>query len=331
MGRTVAKWAVSITLAILILTGMARTVLADPADPDRLQVRSLIVTRHNVEADDFLVAFDYNIEYASLPDDPADDTYIFRLMSVNATSQMGSVVPYPYFNDGYNHGLSGFYFSAADAPTWGEEYVLRICGNPAFFADPPELNFTLTTDDYSTAANQTASQAVLADYVVDVIEGLEIQYDTTLTAQMESDTILNGVGEAYVRGALPGVQVLAPSLAFIQSVPVVYDTRTWQTTQATTYEQRYDGTSFSRALNSIGGFMGGIDGSMVFASFFLVGGVGAIGASAIMFRTATHGLIAAALILLVGTLLGAVPMALTAIIALVAALLVGYLLFFRSS
>lgn len=328
MGRKFKKWLLILPLVVMLLFPAVAYAMDDP---DQIEIKSVEVFRNLNETGDFTVIFHYNLEYGTLPDDAADDTFLFQLWSPGLASLLGSNTPFPYFHSGYDHGAGSLHFDAASSPTWEAANVLRIVGNPAYFTDPPTLDYALQTGDYDTSENQTAAADSCGNYVIDILQALEIQYDTDLTLAMETGTVLNGVGESYSRSAIPGLQAMAPQIFFIQETAVSYDDRTWATTQADIYEERYASTSFGAMLNRLGTLFGGISGQMVFSFTFIAGAIGCLAISEIKFKTATHGLIAGSLILLAGALMGGIPMSLRAIMALIAALMVGYLLFFRSS
>ena len=102
------------------------------SNPDSTPTISNIkANRYLIESGDVLIYGEYDIPYASLPDESAADTYIFRLLDIDGSTELGAVAPFPLFDNGYNEGVFGFYFSASDNLTWGEAYTVRISQNPA--------------------------------------------------------------------------------------------------------------------------------------------------------------------------------------------------------
>src|SRR3990172_6327807 len=159
------KLLLRIISAIAIFLVMAVPVFAvDP--PGSISVISAKVTRFLVEENDMLIVFHYNLDYASIPDEPASDTFSFRLYDTDGTTLLLSAIPYVYLNNGYGQGVSAFYFSAEDAPTWGGAYIINIVGSPAYFDPlPTPYNYPIASGDYVTVTSQSANRSALKSYI----------------------------------------------------------------------------------------------------------------------------------------------------------------------
>lgn len=324
---------VIVLIGSIILSGVVRA--ADIQAPDVIQIKSIQVVKNVLEDGDRLFAFHYRLEYSDtddIPDESAQDTFIFRLVSVDGVTDLGVVTPYPYFtnSNGYQQGFSGIYISADDALAWGSAYRLRVIGNPVYFDDPIPTTRILTSADYTTTDNQTENQEALGDYVIEVAKKLEIVHNIELEGEAEGVTVLTSDGEAYFAQAVPGLRSMCPQIFLIQASAPDYTSREWGDEQSANYSTRLEGSNFIGRINTFGTFLG-IDGSMVFGGFFLMLAIGALIYSQMRWQTSTPGLLAATIIVILGVMLGGIPMALAAIVGLLAALFIGYLFFFKAA
>jgi len=306
-------------------------VLADPDVPDALEIRDVIACRDLVEEDDMAVAVHYNILYdpTAEPADTAQDLFLIRVM--DGAAQLGVVRPYPYYNNGYDQGIAVLYWSSADAPTWEDEYTVRIQGTPAAWATPPEANFTLGSSSYSGLDGQTANQQALYNWMVEAIADLETNWTVSLLDHTTEGAILNETGQSYITGAVPGLQALCPDLFWVRSVDMDTTLRDWGTDQADAYEARYAGTWVGDSMTAAGDLFGvspQLVGSILFVliPFILVMVI-----SERAFYTSTPALIALPLLMAMGALMGFFSMAFFAIAVICFVLFLGYVLFFRTS
>lgn len=306
-------------------------MLADPDDPDALEIRDVIACRDLVEEDDMAVAVHYNILYdpTAEPAETAQELFLVRVL--DGVDQLGVVRPYPYYNDGYDQGIVVLYWSAADAPTWEDEYTVRIQGTPAAWGTPPVTNFTLGSSSYSGLDGQAANQQALYLWMVDAVESLESNWTVSLLEHTDEGAILNETGQSYMTGAVPGLRSLCPGLFWIQSTAIDTTPRTWGTAQADLYAARYDGTWVGDAMDGAADLFGvsaQLIGSILFVliPFILIMVV-----SERTFYTSTPALIALPLLMAMGALMGFFSMAFFAICVICFVLFLGYVLFFRTS
>lgn len=243
-------------LGFFICPNMA---MADPASPDALQILDVEAYRHLIEDDDFLVIFTFNIEYAMAPDDPASDLFIFRMTSGSTT--LGDALPYTYGYNGYQYGISGMYFSAADAPSWGSLYDIKIDGNPAEWASPPSVTQTMESTDYSTSSSQSASQNELEVWLIDAFQDLEQNWSVPgeLVTITNIGTILTAEGQHYILGAIPGMMLMAPNIFAVKYYDIEYPDTIWTGQRQTDTDARFADTPLEKFQESLSNAMGGID------------------------------------------------------------------------
>lgn len=266
--------AIIVCLIIIISLGgyllCPRMALAAAA-PDALQILDVEVFRHLVEDDDYLMVFTFNIEYATEPDDPANDLFIFRMTSGSVT--LGDSLPYSYGYNGYQYGISGMYFSAADAPTWGSLYTVRIDGNPAEWVTPPTVSYTMETTDYSTAADQNESMSELESWLVDAIQDIEQNWSVPgeLITITNIGTIATAEGQHYLLGAIPGLMVMAPGIFAVKYHDVEFPEETWTRQRGIDTETRFDDTPLEKFQESLSNAFGGIDSVYITSVITVIG------------------------------------------------------------
>lgn len=253
-----------LAVVILLCTGIA--ALADPALPDSTPTfPHIYINRSVIEADDFILIAEYDLPYAAPPADPANVNFIFELIDTDGVTKLGVTLPYPYslFDYGYNLGVIAFYFNATDAPTWGESYIIRVITNPAPFSTITSYDTTVPSLAYSTqlSTDREAQQLELADRILEICDDLTAEYAVEIVSPQDTGLQFTSDGEVYFRSAVPGLQSMAPTLFFIQSVDFDNSSRTWGTDLSDTYKER---------LAGVDGIVGTGDDNWIMAS---IGGV----------------------------------------------------------
>lgn len=297
--------------------------------PTSTSIDETYAYRNLIQSGDILVLAVYNIAYGTIPPESIDDTFIFRLIDTDNTTELGSVLAYPYNDNGYGQGIIAFYFDNATAPTWGESYIVRVSGNPVYFTDPPESNFVIPSSAYYSLSTQDANQTALAARIISIANGLEIAWTDTLTTDTDAGgTVLDSSGQLYFTNSIPGLQSMAPGAFFVEIVDPTYTPRTWSTARADAYRDRFVGTWVMNSMEAFGDlFTVGTQLATGIPVFIIC--IGLIIANAAKFQTATPGFLDAFQILLCGVLLGFVSMAVNSVIALACGVFVLYILLFE--
>jgi len=334
MGRQTKKLnliAAAIIMAVLLLPlTVAPVYAADPPAPANLQFESAKVYHHLLETDDFALAFHFNIHYAveDQPDEPANKLFTFRLLDTNGIDHLGAIVPYAFYNAGYDQGCALFYFPEADAPDWEQGYVLRISGNPEYFGTPPVASRTLVTSDYSQMDTQEENQTLLGNYILDVARDLEINWDAELLYVGDLGTVLNSTGEAYFRGAITGLQVMVPQIFPVQTTNPEYVETEWTQAQGELYTNRFEDSWVGESLVSFG--------EQFHVKWNVITGIltlGVIIALAVFcqwkYSTVKPVFLGGPIVMLGGTVMGWFAPAIMAIVAVFMALFLGYVWMFR--
>jgi len=319
---------VDLALLPLLISTPALATVDQPDSPPTLS--QIHINRNLANPGDMLFYFLYDLPYATPPTSiSADHAFFFRLMSADGTTEYGSITPYPYHDNGYNDGISALYFPASANLTWETPYIIRISENPLQFTEPEDFNVVVPTSAYSAFDDQEDNQTELATNVYTMAQTLESVFDQTLFQTSGSQQVLTSDGETYFRGAISGLQAMAPTLFLIQQVPAEYTPRAWTTEQFDIYEHRFDtswvGASENATAEQIGAPTADIAmGLLVILPLSIL----AIVFSSMKFRRAEPGYVVAAVLLIMGVLMGWMPKAIFASIYQGAAVYTAYLIFY---
>lgn len=236
-------------LAALLLS--ATPVYADTPDPDsNPTLEDVNVYRNLLETGDMLVIIYANIPYATTPDLPVTQTFIWRLIDTDGVTEFGSTVGYAYNDDGYGYNVSSLYFTAAEFTAlgivWGTSYTIRLSGNPAAFDTPPVYNFTINAGHYSALTVTADVQAELAARILTIAADLDNKWGLasaySLLTQSETATVLSIYGEAFFRGAIHGLQAMAPTVFSVVIRPIDIDPRDWSDNYTASLTGQWSGT-----------------------------------------------------------------------------------------
>lgn len=313
----------SLLLALLAIGLLATPVYADTADPDDTPtIVSINAYRNLIETGDMLIVIYANIPYSSTPSTPVTDTFIWRLIDTDGTTELGSTIGSNYNDDGYGYNVYSLYFSASTFTSlgiiWETVYTIRLSGNPAVFDTPPTYNFTLNADDYSTQTAQAAVQTELAARVILTAEDLETKWGLTaaelLLTQSESGTVLSTFGEAFFRGAIFGLQAMAPTaFSVVIRVLDIVD-RAWTDGYSDNLTNQWTGTWVETAQNA-GQTLFGTSYDLLSIIMLLAMAGGLVVGNVMVTGDAWNGLIDVALISVVFSRLGMIPLGFVILIA----------------
>jgi len=204
-------------------------------------------------ADLFMLVY-MNIPYATTPDDPVSSTYSVSFRSADGLTLFGATSGFAYnvgtyTGNGYGYNVYSIYLSAAEVTAlgivWGDGYQLRLSGSPAFFLAPPVYNYTVDPGDYNASGVDTV-KGVIAARIIEIATDINTRWGLTaiyyLTEENETGTNLSIYGEALFRGAVRGVQAIAPDAFAVAINAIDYTERTWTTNYTDAVSSQYDGT-----------------------------------------------------------------------------------------
>jgi hypothetical protein len=318
-------------VGILAALFIATPVYATDAPDSAPSISDIKANVYLIENGDVLIYGLINIPYTTLPDDNAGKTYNIRLIGTDNVTQLGAVAPYPYssFDKGYNLGVFAFYFSADDALTIDQAYIIRISQSPAFFDSPQSWDYIMPLSAWTESTTQDDNQTELTLNIISIAEELETYHDVTLLEDSVGGTVLSSpAGETYFRGAIYGIQAMAPDLFLVQSLSWDTTDRAWTTAQFDAYAATYNGTFIGTATDNTSATFGIDTGTMMAGLFLLPITLGAIIVSQIKWKKIEPGYMVGALVLICVALMGWVPAALFATVYQLFAMYIGYLIFY---
>lgn len=287
-------------------------VYADTPDPDSPpSIEATNIYRNLRETGDNLFLIYANIPYASLPDTPVTETFIWRLIDTDNTTELGSTVGTAYNDDGYGFNVYSMYFTAAEVTAlgivWGTSYTIRLSGNPAVFDTPPVYNFTINAAQYSSLTVTAEVQVELAQRILNIAADLESKWGLTasesLLTQNETATVLSIFGEAFFRGAINGLQALAPTVFSIVIRAIDLDDRTWTTEYAENVTGQWGGTWVETAQEA-GKTLFGTSYDLLSIIILLVGCGGLLIGNLMLTGDHWNGLVDVAILSIIGARLG---------------------------
>ena len=241
----VSKFFLIFAVLALISVLIPQFVLAAVPSPDQVSM-TCFGYRNLLETGDFFLLVDYDIAYSGgYSTVPASDAFTFRLFDPTGTTEIADALPYVFTTattgftgtNGYGMGVVAYYFNAASAPAWGDNYIIKVSGNPA------ELTFSGDYEVPTSAyySGSIASIIALAGELRSIGTSLSSQWNIPLLTDTSSTSVFTADGESYFRNAIPGVQSLAPDIFedVSQENPDTTET-SYNTNLSNTYQHRFD-------------------------------------------------------------------------------------------
>ena len=286
-----------------------------------------------IQTGDVLIYGELDIPYAIPPDEPANQAYNIRLIDTDGVTLLGSLTPYVLFDNGYNEGAFGFYFSADDGFTVNETYIIRITQSPSHFVSPQSWSYEMTMAGWTTKGTQEENQTELAINIIAIAQHLEAAHeDYTMLDASAGGTVLSApTGETYFRGAIYGIQIMAPSLFLVQVLSYDQEDRLWTTDKFDEYQDRFSGEWIGESTANVSAEFGFTGTALMGIIYLLPISVVSVIISTIKFRKAEPGFLVAALVMIPCVLLGWFSTPLFALIYQLLAIYIGYLWFYSRS
>jgi len=311
----------------LVFSTIAQAIDDPDSDPSVSNIKGNV---YLIEEDDLLIYGEYDIPYGDLPNVAADDAFIFRLIDTDNVTQLGAVLPFALFDSGYNIGAFGFYFSAADNISPGEAYTIRISQNPAHFTTPTSVDYVIPLSAYTSETTQEANQTELAVNIISAAQRIEDDHaGFDLLESSAGGTVLSDpTGETYFRGVIYGIQSMAPELFLVQVLDITTTDRTWTTAQFDTYQARFAGTWVGEGTDNTSSQFGVTAPTLMGFLFAMPLCIGGVILSSIKYKKAEPGFIAAAVFLILASLMGWMPTAIFATVYQIMAVYLAYIFFY---
>ena len=330
-------------LRLLLLLGIlvalvlpATPAYADTPDPDATPtVVQINVYRNMRVSGDMLVLIYANIPYGAIPDQPVTETFIWSMLGADNVTEVGSTVGYAYNvgthqDDGYGYNVYSMYWDSGNVTALGIagnlNYTIRLAGNPAVFDTPPEYNFTISITDYSTETVQANVQTELAGRIITIANDLNVRWGLTATYSLlieeETGPKLSIYGQAFFRGAIYGLQALAPG-AFPAEIRLIdVPAREWDTEYSENVTEQWGGTWIDTA-QAAGEALFGTDYDLLSVIMILVMGVGLLVGNIQLTGDHWNGLVDVALLMVIGARLAMYDLAFLMLVAAICIMYIG--------
>ncbi len=235
----------ALLILLLILTlSMALPVYAISSTYTLLQLNQCDAYHYLTEAYDpndttkYDMAFfiDFTITYAETPIEPISDTFIIRLMDTDGTTEITSVTPYAFFDNGYNRGVAYIHLTSDQVAAAGIAYedalVIRLDGNPlASWSESTPSATPLTTINWSNTSTQGATRLVVEAKIRALASALQTSWNNSgyiLLSNYASGGVLTTVGESYFSVVISNLSDIAPGVLGATNVEPEYIDRVYE-------------------------------------------------------------------------------------------------------
>ena len=251
-------------LLIVFAVALPTPVLAMD-EPDSVSLYEIEIFEDLNVTGDFLAIVPYHIPFTTQPDDAIDDTFLFQIISPDGATINGTSLAYPRYYGGYGYGIVSFYFESGMA--WGSAYIFRVQENPAYYPTPLYWDFVVGSSQYSSDTDQSAA---LRAKIIDTAAELTTIWTVDLLTTDAGKTILSTYGELYYLNAVPGLSTFCPTLFSLQERTVTYTKRSWSYTLADSLQTKYAGTAIGNFMTGYAGlFSMQTSSAMTFLSIIL--------------------------------------------------------------
>jgi hypothetical protein len=331
---------VLIIFAVILLGAITGGRVFAIADPTTISIEDVRAYDGVLTAGDLLLVVEYNIVYASTPDETISEAYLGRFK--RAGTEYASVEPYAYNDKGYGAGVFSLYWTEAqkDADSIefenpnGETYSLIFQGKIGVFPGTAPSTTTSTIDWRPTSDTQTE----LFNHIQALANTLQNDSGWSDNIPLISTTAdiiqLSAKGEDYFTNAIPSLGSMVPAifssgLSSPDDTPSVHkkgfenEVNTFWDTDGSWVDERFDNLAETFRMPK----------AVITAilSLFIIGGV--VWASARLMgesdRGWEFGLLTMAVTLPLLTAVNWMPMGVTMTVALFALLGIGWTLFLR--
>lgn len=218
---------ISVATSLFLLLVLASPVFAI-ADPDSISINTIDAYQYLLEDGDMGVLVDFNVNYASVPDETITEAFLVALVGTDGTTILKAATPYTYVNSGYGRNLAWIYFDADTAPTWNQSYSIWVFGNPTigWTGDPPKA--VGSTISWSASTSQAATQVELAQRVLFKADQLELLWEVNLIDEVATGgSVLSTAGESLMVNIISKLRTMAPKAFSAGSTQATYEQPTY--------------------------------------------------------------------------------------------------------
>ena len=210
MKRLSAIWLLVLVL-LIALSPVTVYAIADPDTPPT--VNGVYV--YDLDNGGIGVLIDYFLDYAVPPSETATEAFMAIFIDTDGATQLKSVAPYAYDDDGYGRGCIWIEFTAAEVLALGIDrtdvalYNIWLMGNPllAWAGAPPK---TIAGIDYWQPVD-TVTSTLLALRILDLADEIGRDWVEDLLTLTPSGNKLSAFGNEYFTNVIPNLREYAPN------------------------------------------------------------------------------------------------------------------------
>ena len=316
-------------IVLFLLLGIVSTAFAAPANPGSITIETCKVFQNIFETGDVLFVASHNVSYISEPSESASETFELAVYDTDGTTFLFDR-PLNY----YQYSIHSIYLDAdaAASVTWGSEYRVRVMGNPIYFPlieDTTMDTMILSASSSWIEGDMAASRVLLHGYCLSLATTLESALNKTLTIDTTEGTKLNSVGRTYFLAAIPYLDYAIPEL-FQVAISNVYgeDVPYGGAYEDATKIEIMLGAKIASAFTGIGEIfhLSGETAAFLWMAFI------AVTIASIVFLSTGNTTVALVLsvpVLILGSYIGAIPLALIFVLATIIVIYLGYHIWLR--
>ncbi len=205
-------------VVLALMPALPALAIDEPDVPP--EVPSVFLFEGLLETGDVGVFVNYNLDYdiIGIPDESVTESFLVVFVDTDGTTQLRTVAPFAFVNNGYGPGVAWMYFTAAEATTFGlnsasiADYRVWLTGNPTLTwvpgPDPPKTIATI--DIWHTTGDMNV---LLARRVLTEAQSLgPPEFPLDLIEITSIGNRLTREGEQYFENVIPNLRNLAPAV-----------------------------------------------------------------------------------------------------------------------
>ena len=321
-----------LSLAVMLVTLVPTSIFAI-SNPDTIQVKSVSIFRNYLEANDLLFIVEYNVYYSSVPSEDPRTSFTTEIINGSTGASLVSR-PNTYYGYAYNTLYLTAVQSAAMATAMGIEgtnpnawdtvtnpinsLVARITGiSPVPFATVTlgdnKQDLPINAGDTTQLIDGTLSTTpvLVGDKILEITESASIAEGQEYTQITNLGDKLSITGGTIAMKLLPGIRNTIPDIFAFSSSLNEEPNVTFTNVGSDSYLDNKP-TAFSTSLDAIGQTLFGKPGTgMIIGGIgFLLLGLTILGMVFNVTQAVTPAMVAGIPLVLAGTYLGVIPMAL---------------------
>ena len=309
-----------------------------PPDSSSIGVTHAYIFEDVLVPGDALYLANFNLHYNTTPDDPVTDTWEGIVFEDTLTTDVIFGPQAPLYADqspfnGYNEGIFGIY--TEEIFVVGDPDDLKICLNPVDVVGGTRLCTS------SITTYEDGDITTLNDKLIEMFEDLEKEWrledsSIDLIEPLSDITkLLTIEGGDYASNNISSIQTILPSLFPESVLTATIMEESYDTSATDTTTDFFDGTELDTGdpNSSLGAISTYTKIPVSIIGLAIVMALAAAIAGAIISSTGRSevGMLAGVMVITGGTYVGLVPFALAGIFAMLGALSLGYIFFYKSS